>query len=509
VIFAVNGFLKKLVEMTNIFRRKILIYIFCLAITLLLAGCGTKPGEDYTTSDLAPKIEPDYSDVTIPPNIAPLNFIIKETGEAFYVKFSSGSGDEFEVMSGNGKVLIPAKKWAKILQNNTGKSYSADIYCKDDQGKWIKFKTVTNKIAAEKVDPYLYYRLLYPGYESWAELSINSRNLESFKSQSVIENSVAEENCVNCHSFNNGKTNDFLFHMRGSMGGTYFYKDGEFIKRNLKTKEMKNAAVYPRWHPSGKFVAFSSNKIIQRFHAADNKKVEVSDLESSLVLYDIDKNEMMDVELTDKEKFMDTFPEWSPDGRFLYFCRAPQIGEDYDYKQIKYNLYRVPFDIINRSFGEAQLVFDAAAMNKSMTFPRISPDGKILVLTLFDYGTFPIWHKEADLWAVDLSDLKAVSLDLNSDFADSYHSWSSNGRWLVFSSKRGDGLTARPFISYINENGKADKPFILPQKDPEFYDKFLKSFNIPEFSTIEIDLTPGKIRELAKEEAVQAKWYKK
>jgi hypothetical protein len=66
---------------------------------LLLAGCGSKPGEDYTTSDLAPKIEPDYSAVTIPPNIAPLNFIIKETAEAFYVKFSSGSGDEFEVLS--------------------------------------------------------------------------------------------------------------------------------------------------------------------------------------------------------------------------------------------------------------------------------------------------------------------------------------------------------------------------------------------------------------------------
>ena len=476
---------------------------------LILNSCESKPGEDYTSSDLSPKIEPDYSDITLPPNIAPLNFIIKETGVAFFVKFSSESGDEFEVMSRNGKVIIPIKKWRKMLQNNHGKSFSADIYSKDEQGKWLKYKTATNMIASEKVDPYLYYRLLYPGYESWAELSINSRNLESFKSQSVIENSVAGDNCVNCHSFNNGKTNDFLFHMRGSMGGTYFYKDGEFIKRNLKTKEMKNAAVYPRWHPSGKFVAFSSNKIVQRFHAADNKKIEVSDLESSLVLYDIEKNEMMDIELTDKEKFMDTFPEWSPDGKYLYFCRAPQIGEEYDYKQIRYNLFRVPFDISTRSFGEAELMFDAAAISKSITFPRISPNGKMLVFTIFDYGTFPIWHKEADLWSVDLADLKAAPLDLNSDFADSYHSWSSNGRWLVFSSKRGDGLTARPFFSYINEHGKADKPFILPQKDPEFYDKFLKSFNIPEFSAMEINLTPGRIRKLAETEAVPAKWYKK
>ena len=130
--------------------------------------------------------------------------------------------------------------------------------------------------------------------------------MKILKHNQLSKTAAVDENCVNCHSFNNGKTDDFLFHMRGSLGGTYFYSKGDFKKINLKTKEMKNGAVYPRWHPSGKFVAFSSNKIIQQFHAADNKKVEVSDLESSLVLYDVDKNEMMNIELADKEKFMDT-----------------------------------------------------------------------------------------------------------------------------------------------------------------------------------------------------------
>ena len=395
-----------------------------------------------------------------------------------------------------------------MLQNNNGNEFKVDIYSMDEQHKWSKFKTFTNRIAPEPIDPYLYYRLLYPGYESWVELSINLRNLENFKVKSVIENSVVDENCVNCHSFNNGKTDDFLFHVRGSLGGTYFYSKNRFKKINLKTKEMKNGAVYPRWHPSGKFVSFSSNKIIQRFHAADNKKVEVSDMESSLVLYDLEKNEIMNIELANKEKFMDTYPEWSPDGKYLYFCRAPQIGEQYDYKQIKYNLFRVPFDIDNRSFGEVELIFDAAQINKSIAFPRISPNGKFLVLTVFDYGTFPIWHKEADLYSIDLENFKVTRLDLNSDFTDSYHSWSSNGKWLVFSSKRGDGLTARPYISYIEENGVSEKPFILPQKDPEFYQRFLKSFNIPEFSTFKIDVNPGEIRKLAKTVGTPAKWVK-
>jgi len=487
------------------FFRKHLYLVFFLP---LLYSCINRPDGDISVSELAPKLEPDYSEVTIPPNIAPLNFIIKETGSAYFVKISSAAGPEIEVSSKNGKIEIPERSWRKMLQNNNGNEFKVDIYSMDKQDKWSKFKTFTNRIAPEPIDPYLYYRLLYPGYESWAELSINLRNLENFKSESIIENSVVDENCINCHSFNNGKTDDFLFHVRGSLGGTYFYSKDRFKKINLKTNEMKNGAVYPRWHPSGKFVAFSSNKIIQRFHAADNKKVEVSDLESSLVLYDMEKNEIMNIELANKEKFMDTFPEWSPDGKYLYFCRAPQIGEQYDYKQIKYNLFRVPFDIDNRSFGEVELVFDAAQINKSIAFPRISPNGKFLVLTVCDYGTFPIWHKEADLYSIDLENFKATQLGLNSDFTDSYHSWSSNGKWLVFSSKRCDGLTARPYISYIEENGVSEKPFILPQKDPEFYQRFLKSFNIPEFSTFKIDLNPGEIRKLAKTVATPAKWAK-
>ncbi|NEW80882.1 MAG: hypothetical protein GZ094_00730 [Mariniphaga sp.] len=480
--------------------------LYLVIILFLLFSCNDQPDGNILNIEKTAIIEPDYSEVTIPPNIAPLNLIIKEPGSAYFVKFSSAKGTEIDVYSSDGKIQIPENKWRKMLQDNTGKEIKIEIYSKMPDGKWSIFKTITNKIASEKIDPYLYYRLVYPGYESWTELSINRRNLESFESESLIENSVVDENCVNCHSFNNRRTDDFVFHMRGNMGGTYFYSGGEFKKINLKTQEMKNGAVYPRWHPSGKFVAFSSNKITQRFHAADNKKVEVTDLESSLVLYDVAKNEIMDIQLTNREKFMDTYPEWSPDGKYLYFCRADQIGKDYDYKQIRYNLCRASFDAGKRTFGEVEMIFDAAQINKSISFPRISPDGRFLIVTLADYGCFPIWHKEADLYSIDLDNFKASRLDLNSDETDSYHSWSSDSRWLIFSSKRGDGLTARPYIAYIDKNGISGKPFILPQEDPEFYQRFLKSFNIPEFSTVEIKLNPGDIRKLSKTEATPAKW---
>jgi hypothetical protein len=488
--------------------RLIIKYNFYLIILIsALSGCTGNPHGNITYVNDLPSIDPDYTGTTIPYNISPLNFKITKEGSAFFARFSAGSGTSIEAGSKDGIICIPEKKWKKMLQQNKGQEFNIDIYCKDNKQGWLKFKTITDKIAPEPVDPYITYRLLYPGYESWSAIFIKQRSLESFSEKSIIENSLVDENCLNCHSYNNtGKSDNFLFHMRGSMGGTYFYTGDGFKKVNLKTKEMKNGAVYPRWHPSGKFVAFSSNKIVQQFHSALAKKVEVSDLESCLVLYDIDRNEIMNIDLQDKDQYMDTYPEWSPDGRYLYFCRAPKAGEAFKYDSVRYNLYRVPFDQATRKTGAVELIFDASTLNKSVSFPRISPDGKFLVLTLHDYGCFPIWHKEADLLSIDLQTLHPTKMALNSDFTDSYHSWSSNSRWLVFSSKRIDGLTARFFISYIDEKGNSAKPFILPQKDPEFYQRFLKSFNLPEFSTFKIKVNPGKIRKSAEGEAVQAKW---
>ena len=125
---------------------------------------------------------------------------------------------------------------------------------------------------------------------------------------------------------------------------------------------------------------------------------------------------------------------------------------------------------------------------------------------MHDYGCFPIWHKEADLQSINLSDFRVQPMKVNSDFTESYHSWSANGRWLVFSSKRDDGRSARPYIAYVDENGLAQKPFILPQEDPQFYSRFLKTYNIPEFSESDFAFHPGTLRKAVREKAKQASW---
>jgi len=105
-----------------------------------------------------------------------------------------------------------------------------------------------------------------------------------------------------------------------------------------------------------------------------------------------------------------------------------------------------------------------------------------MVVCLSDYGTFPIWHKENDLYLLDMKKNELTAMkEVNSLESDSYHSWSTNGRWLIFSSRRLDGRHTRLFITYFDAEGKFHKPFLLPQKNPELYEKSMKSYNVPEF----------------------------
>ena len=484
---------------------KVLYFILVLLVCILfLSACKTDQYDNVLTLDKEPVIEPDYSGVTIPYNIAPTNFIIKEKGISFRMNAFSSNGTELSVKSSDGIVKFSKKSWRKLLAETQGGEIVVEVLAKTEAKKWIKYSTFRLHVANEPIDPYLCYRLLYPGFETWAQIIIKQRSIEDFNEASLVENQMIKNNCVNCHSFNRNNPEKFLIHIRGSMGDTYFVEGKDITRIDLKTKDMSAGAVYPCWHPEGRYVAFSSNKVTQSFHEGRNKNIEVFDLFSSLILYDTHENQMLSVIEEDTAKYMETFPEWSPDGKYLYYCRTKQFIEGSDFKKVKYNLVRKAFNQSSRSFGKTELVFDALAINKSVSHPKISPDGKYLVFTLHDYGTFSIWHKEADLFMLDLQTGEIHTMNINSSESESYHSWSSNSKWLVFSSKRGDGLTARPYFAYIGSPDYIGKPFVLPQKDPALYKTMLKTFNKPEFVTGKIHLDTRDFLRAAKTKAIKA-----
>ena len=470
------------------------------------SGCDSSGGKVPEPAGRLPVIEPDYCGITVPPNIAPLNFIIREKGESFRVRLSSSNGRKLEIESRSRIIVFGLKEWKQMLSGCEGGSLEAEIIAFDREKAPVAFSPFTINVAREPIDPVMSYRLLYPGYRSWTDMKIIQRSLEDFKEKSLFENQLLDNNCVNCHSLNNNNPDRFLLHVRGSRGGTYFYDGRNLTRRSLRTPEMNANTVYPAWHPSGRYIAFSSNKTIQSFHMRPEKNIDVYDLFSSLVIFDIEKNEIFPCPGTDTVKYMETFPCWSPDGKFLYYCRTPQVREGFDLTLVKYDLVRKPFDQPEGKFGDAEVVFDAKAQDKSVSLPVISPDGRYLVFTLHNYGTFSIWHREADLCLLDLRDGSVRRMSLNSDSTESYHSWSSNGRWLVFSSKRDDGLTARPYISYIASADSSGKPFILPQEDPELYSRLDRTFNRPEFMTGWIKIGPRDFEKASEEEPVKPVW---
>lgn len=257
-------------------------------------------------------------------------------------------------------------------------------------------------------------------------------------------------------------------------------------------------------------MAFSSNQVRQSFYSLPEKKIEVYDLVSSLILYDRKENEIISIRDKDTTRCLQTFPSWSPDGKYLYFCSAPQYksGTNPDLEELKnthYNLLRKSFDAETRLFGESEIIFNAAVIKKSVSFPRVSPDGKYLVFTLADYGTFPVWHREADLYILNMLSGISSRMKLNSNETESYHTWSLNSKWLVFSSRRMDTRTGRSYFAHIDSLGNQAKEFVLPQKDPTLYNRMLESFNIPELVNGRIKMKPGDFAKATKQTALKAR----
>lgn len=479
--------------------NKIYIHIFTIAVLALLLSACSKPGNDFLSIEQTADIHPLYHGTVIPYNIAPLNFMIREEGSQFMVRFAVAGKDSFDVSSGSGKISIPLRKWKNLLETHRGGQMDVSIFVKKASG-WERYTPLKFTIANEPIDSWLAYRLIEPGYETWNRMGIYQRCLENFDEKPILSNNLTDGSCMNCHSFCKRDPKTMLFHIRKQHAGTIFVKDGHVSKINTKDPKMISAGVYPRWHPDGRYVTFSVNNTGQKFHTTDENKIEVYDEASDLMLFDTKNNTSSTNKLICSKAYFETFPEWSPDGKYLYFCsaKARQMPQEYD--SLRYDLMRIAFDASTGSFGNRiDTILSSEDTGKSITLARISPDGKYVVFCMTDYGTFPVWHRESDLYIMNLETKEIQNMSaINSDQSDSYHSWSSNGRWLVFGSRRVDGSFTRPFICYFDTEGNAHAPFILPQKDPQHYDFSLKSYNVPEFITGEVTVSPQEFAKIVK-----------
>lgn len=479
-------------------------YFFTLILALSAAvSCVTRFPAEVVKADEPAVLSPDYTDVVVPFNISPLDFAIVNPGDRLITRISGAKRGEI-VIKGR-EVKIGLKEWKSLLDDNKGADLKVEIAANRD-GKWMALNEFSISVAEDPIDPYLVYRLLSPSYEFYTAFSIRERDLTTGKDREIYNNRMhynpKEQQCMNCHQFQNGRTENWQMHVRQVLGGTLIVTGDESRKVNLKTDQTISAGVYPAWHPSERLIAYSVNKTRQFFHAKNIHKLEVQDPASDLIMYDINKNEVSLV-ANDSLAF-ETFPTWSPDGKYLYYssARQPEIATlpsdsiAICFDKIWYDIVRRSFDPGAREFGDEELVFDAKSLNLSAMEARISPDGRYLLFSLGEYGTFHIWHRGSDLWVKDLETGESWPLtDANSDDADSFHNWSSNGRWIVFTTRRDDGLFTRTYFSYFDRDGKAHKSFMLPQRNLSGkYDR-VYSYNVPEFT---VEPVRQSVRDLSK-----------
>ena len=464
-------------------RKELYIILIGLMGLMGLMGCNETVSDAKQEGGL-PQIYPDYVGVTIPVNIAPLNFgMADETVLLVDAIITDRHGNSLQ-SQGEQSVDFDIDDWHALLSQNCGDSLSVTVSARYDDG-WHTYHSFSIHVSPDSIDYGICYRLIAPGYEVWSKMGIYERDLSSFDERPLIENTQFE-GCVNCHSFNRGNPADMSLHIRGPHGATLLSKaDGSITAYNTKTDQTLGLCVYPYWHPSGRYIAYSTNATSQLFHSADPNRIEVFDTASDLQVYDIEKNELLLSSMLKQDSIYETFPVFSADGSSLYFCAARALPEgNHQLDSIRYNLCRIDFDPASGKFGSRiDTIVDAEAQHKSVSFPRPSYDGRFLCYTLSDYGQFSIWHHEADLWLFDLATGESRPMrGANSNDTESFHNWSTNSHWLVLSSRRDDGLFTRPYFCHVDAEGGVTKAFMLPQRNPRrFYRDRFFSFNVPEF----------------------------
>lgn len=468
-----------------------------IAVAFLAAGCTSLP-ENATVCDELPAISPNYVGVTIPAEIAPLNFYVAgDSIEVTDVVIRGGCGGELHA---NGEyAAFDIDEWHALTQQNKGDSLTVTVTVRRG-GQWMEYRPFHIHISKDPLGEWgLTYRLVPPGYETYGQMGIYQRDLSTFEETPIIENRQLDTNCINCHTTNRTDPSQFTFHVRGEHGATVVSTNGQTDVLAPRVECISGSMVYPFWHPSGDYIAYSTNQTRQNFHQLRDRRVEVYDDKSDIILYRPQSKEVLIDSIVATPDHLENFPAFSPDGKTLYFCSAMQVDSIWkQYKEVKYNICRIAFDPTTGNFiGSADTIVNARSIGKSANMPRISYDGSFLLYTLSDYGCFPIWHPEADLWMMNLETNETWPLNAaNSPDAESFHNWSLNSRWIVFTSRRDNGLYTQLYLAHVDADGTVSKAFRLPQQNPqEFNIESGFSFNTPDFATSPLHLTPSGIPE--------------
>jgi hypothetical protein len=413
--------------------------------------------------------------------------------------------------SNNNTIKVKTKLYTKTLKSNIEEWHQ---WCKKANKGCLMITHGSDTLVwyvREPIDKYLSYRNNYFD-EGMAPMSVKERDLENYSVKTLFDSQKLGGTCMNCHTAKRNNINHGAIHIRGgSTGGTYIIDDSSLVRYTIP-KEYKNLRLaYFDFHPQQEVIAFSTNRYdgAQRYIQNGKWCDFMTDTMGIIVLYDIKTNTLTTAKSVSDPAYDYASPCWSRDGKTLYFCRGPHrdVSQAYNYK---FDLYKVEYDSNTKTFGNAECIFPFSHYGVSGAMPKFSPTENFLVVSVIESSTFPslndgdyyIVYPDSIMpagikYEISINGRKAkentapaphakieAMTNANSLDGEKYHSFSSNGRWMVFSSCRLTGTQAITHIVYIDKNGKSSKPFILPQETPNFYKTNIQSFIFPNTSTV-------------------------
>ncbi|WP_028906673.1 TolB family protein [Xylanibacter ruminicola] len=454
----------------------------------LMASCASTP-EQVSKVNQLPDIYPDYIGVTIPADIAPLNFnLADEDIDCMDVVARGSKGGELHT---NGDWAdFDIADWQALTQQNQGGKITLTV-CVEKDGQWTQYNDFDIYVSKDNIDEWgLTYRRIKPGYEVGGDIGIYQRNLSNFDETAILAETVVPGRCFNCHTANRTNPNRITLQMRGEGGGTMIQKDGKQAWVETKTDSTKAAGSYSYWHPQGDYVAMAVNSVHQSFFTGTGQRIEVYHKFSNVEVLDTRTNELILSPLLQTED-LEIFPAFSHDGKWLYYSTSKPCKVPAEYEKVKCSICRIGFDAEKGQFGlQVDTLLNGPATDKSYVLARPSYDGRWLMYCVSSRGNFPVSQDDADLWLMDLKTGKTRALtEVNSQQCEAYHNWSDNSRWFVFSSKCEDGMYTKLYLACIDEQGRVSKPFLLPQRNPrKYYQELMDAYNVPDFTKTKVEL---------------------
>jgi Flp pilus assembly protein TadD len=483
-----------------------------LAAVLTLTACGKAPGPAPLAFPSEPSggIEIKYPlDQTLfPPEIVAPTFVWSDSTagvEKWTVLLRFDDTDEVLRFPTVEPRWRPSEAdWATIKQRSVERDAQLAIVGVGAKAEAASAATVRIRTSRDPVGDSIFYRevplpfltaVQDPSRIRWRFGSIDSKDRPPI----VLEDLPV---CGNCHSFSSNGAVLGLDVDYGNDKGAYavlpvskqMVLDDEKIITWSDYKKNDGEATFgllSRVSPDGRYV-ISTVKDRAVFVATPD--IWFSQLffpiKGILVVYDTEKGTYRSLPGADDPEYVQSNPTWSPDGKSIVFARTKAYRREAlakatdvllsekdvpefvnDKQPFKFDLYRLPFN--EGRGGKAEPIEGASHNGKSNYFAKFSPDGKWIVFCKAE--NYMLLMPDSELYIIPAEGGQARRLEANTPRMNSWHSWSSNGRWLVFSSKANTAYT-QLFLTHIDDAGRSTPPVLL-----ERFTADDRAANIPEF----------------------------